>query len=356
MKMKNTFNLLLILFSAAIVFQACSTSADKTEIPRDIQPIEKVINVKLGAVSTTSQAMKIISTGALTPKDQVRLSFKIGGVISEIYVQEGQTVEKGQLIAKLDRAEIDTHIGKAQIALQKAERDLKRAKSMYADTVATLEIVENATTGRDIAASNLSIAKFNQDYVNLYAPANGKILMRLAEPLEVTGAGNPIVILTPAGKSQVMKVGLADKDIVKVRLGDKAIVTFDAYAGERFNARVTELPELPDQQTGSFPVEFTLQSKGKILKNGFIGKIEITPSSSATFYKIPIEALAEMSGGTAYIYTPDSQKKTANRIAVIPQEIGKDYFTIVKNKSLLLNEVITKGVSYLSDGAMINVQ
>ena len=345
----------LLLLGTATFFNACTKAKSETPSETAAPTPEKIINVKVEPIFTTSKVMPITSTGILTPKDQIRLSFKIGGVISEIYVQEGQTVKKGQLIAKLNQAEINAHIGKAELALQKAERDLKRAQDMYADTVGTLEIVENATTGRDIAVSNLSIAKFNQDYVNLYAPANGKILMRLAEPLEVTGPGNPIVVLTPTGKAQVMKVGLADKDVVKVKVGNRAIVTFDAYPGETFNARISEIAELPDQQTGSFPVEFTIQSKGKILRNGFIGKIEIAPSSALTFYKIPIEALAEMTSETAYIYVPDHKNKTARRIAVIPQEIGTDYFTIIKNNQLVLEEVITDGSAYLSDGAGINL-
>ena len=352
--MKSLKCYLILLFGVSIVLlQACTEA--KTEIPPDTKPVEKIVNVQVESVPTTRQAMPIISTGILTPKDQIRLSFKIGGVISEIYAREGQAVKKGQLLAQLEQAEIDVQIGKAEIALAKAERDLKRANDLYADTVGTLELVENATTGKDIASTNLRIAKFNQEYVKLYAPANGRILMRLAEPLEVTGPGNPILVMTPAGKAQVMKVGLADKDIVKVRLGNKAKVTFDAYPGEVFTASITEISELPDQQTGTFPVEFTVRSRGKILKNGFIGQIEIIPSTALTFYKIPVEALVEMSGSSAYIFTPDNNNNTAKRIAVTPQEIGSDYFTVVKTKQFQLKKVITEGAPYLSDGKKINI-
>ena len=339
-----------------MLIQACTEA--KTEDLKEVNAttVEKTVNVAVEKVTTTRQAMPIVSTGALVPKDQVRLSFKIGGIITDILVDEGQYVKEGQLIAKLDREEIDAQINKAKIALGKAERDLQRANDLYTDTVGTLEIVENATTGRDIAAANLKIAQFNQDYVNLYAPTSGKILMRLAEPLEVTGPGNPIVVLTPSGKSQVMRVGLADKDVVKVRLGNKAKVTFDAYPGEVFNATITEIPELPDQQTGAFPVEFTVQSRGKILKNGFIGRIEIIPAASLAFYKIPIEALVEVTSSSAYVYVPNEGKEKARRVAVVPQEIGNDYFTVVKSEALVLDEVITEGANYLSDGMKIVVK
>lgn len=350
--MLNTAKYIFIIFAAATILQACSKN--KSEPPTEsAAPTEKVISVKTAEVTTTKQAMPIVSTGTLVPKDEIQLSFKIGGVIANILVKEGQFVKKGQLIATLEQGEINAQVAQAQSALTKAERDLQRAKNLYADTVGTLEIVQNAQTGKEVAASNLSIAQFNQRYANIYAPTNGTVLVRRAEPQEITGPGNPVVIMTPSNKSKVMRVGVADKDLVKIRLGDRAKITFDAYPNEVFTARVSELPQLPDQQTGTFPIELTVNARGKMLRNGFIGKIEITPSSSVSYYKIPIEALVEVTSSTAYIFVPDG--KTAKRIEVKPQEIGQDYFIISKSGEQLV-EVITEGAPYLANGATINIQ
>jgi RND family efflux transporter MFP subunit len=350
--LRNTTKYILIAFIAATIFQACSEA--KSETPTEsAAPTEKVTTVKTAEVTTTKQAMPIVSTGMLVPKDEIKLSFKIGGVIADILVEEGQFVKKGQLIAKLEQEEINAQVAQAQSALTKAERDLARAKNLYADTVGTLELVQNAETGKEVAASNLSIAQFNQRYANIYAPTSGTILVKRAEPQEITGPGNPIVVMTPSNKSKVMRVGVADKDLVKIKLGDRAKITFDAYPNQVFTARVSELPQLPDEQTGTFPIELTVNSKGKMLRNGFIGKIELNPSTSVAYYKIPIEALVEVTSSTAYIYIPDGNQ--AKRIEVQPQEIGQDHFIISKSGEQLV-EVITEGAPYLANGSKINIQ
>ena len=107
--------------------------------------------------------------GKLASKEELKLSFKTGGIISEIFVDEGQTVKKGQVLAKLNLSEIQAQVNQAILGLDKAERDYRRANNLYKDSVVTLEQLQNTTTALDIAKSNVKIAEFNLQFSTIKA-------------------------------------------------------------------------------------------------------------------------------------------------------------------------------------------
>ena len=156
--MKNITTILIFILTATI-YQSCTTgNAKDTEQPKP----EKVITVKTAAVEKSTKPVGVTATGILGIKDDVKLSFKIGGIIEAVYVKEGDFVKERQILAKLNQTEINAQVRQAEIGLNKSQRDLKRVENLYKDTVATLEQVQDLTTALDVAKSNVEIAKFNQ--------------------------------------------------------------------------------------------------------------------------------------------------------------------------------------------------
>lgn len=345
--------LTLISFIFIFIVGCKETYVSKAEIA-----VTEKINIPTVGVANivkTVEPIPIQASGTIAPKAEINLGFKIGGVIQNILVKETQAVRKGQILATLRTTEIDAQVGKARQAVKKAERDLIRIKKMYADTVATLENVEDLTTVLEVAKSDLAVAQFNQNYSKITAPVDGKILKRFAENNELTSPGSPIFrIATINEKGFAMNIGVADKDVIKIRLGDEAKVLFDAYPNEIFPAYVTEIAEEADPRTGVFPVELTINSNNKkILKNGFIGKVKLFPSNQAPYLKIPINALVEGYKDKANIYLLKNNK--AHKISIQPIYIGADFFTVSPNALKDNYIVITEGAAYLKDGMEVNI-
>src|SRR5881409_2151738 len=109
-------------------------------------PAGDAVAVRVASVSIDRLAPPVTATGTLGPKEEVTLSFKVGGVVSRIFVDEGRAVRAGDSLAVLDLSEIDAAVVRARSAAEKAERDLTRARRLYADSVATLEQAQNAQT------------------------------------------------------------------------------------------------------------------------------------------------------------------------------------------------------------------
>ncbi|MEO0899313.1 MAG: efflux RND transporter periplasmic adaptor subunit [Bacteroidota bacterium] len=331
---------------------ACDTE-EKKQATVDVQ--SKVLPVSLSPIIPVQQGLAITSSGIVGSRKEVRLSFKIGGVVKDVYIQEGKAVRKGQLLASLNTQEIEAQVIQAEAGLAKANRDLERVNQLYQDTVATLEQVQDLTTARDVADANLNIAQFNQKYAKIYAPANGRILKRFAEKGEIIGPGNPVYMLAAEDESQVIRIGISDKDVVRLNLGDAAQITFDALPGKEVKGRVVEIAAGANPRNGTYEVEIALSKNPYNIKNGFVGQVNLYPKAQEGDVKVPMGALVEADRQQAVIYVPDSSHTHARRMTLRDFQLG-DSFLIVSGEQLLgIEEVITEGARYLTDDAQINI-
>jgi RND family efflux transporter MFP subunit len=190
----------------------------------------------------------VVGSGVLASKKEAKLSFKNGGIVAALRADEGQDVRKGQVLAVLDLTEIDAQVAQARNNFEKAQRDRDRVQRLYADSAATLEQMQNATTGFEVASAAFTAARFNREHSVIVAPENGRILRRQVEEGELINPGSSVFLFAGggAGEGWVVRTGIADRDMVKLKIGDRAKMTFDAYPGVSFPAVVTEIAAAAD--------------------------------------------------------------------------------------------------------------
>lgn len=343
--MKTIFTNLIIIGSFLMFYASCNTKT---------QADEK--NERIRVKTITSQrrefALPIRTSGKLASKNEFKLSFKTGGIISRIYTDEGQNVRKGQVLARLNLLEIQAQVSQAKLAYEKAGRDMQRAENLYNDSVATLEQFQNTKTAYEVAKANLEIASFNLQHSTIKAPANGKILKRLAEQNELIAPGHPLFIMASTDKEWIVRVNITDKDIVKITTGDSAFVYFDAYRNEVFPATVSETGNFADPYTGTFEVELKIKNNKKPLVSGFIAKAEIIPAQKLTIYPVPVDVLIEASGFEAFIYEVKNNKPIKTKVGILTLN---DNEALIKSGIDSTTLIISDGIHYLSSGKEIEI-
>ena len=346
----QTKHFLWIAASTALFVASCA----KKTIEKESN--EKAICVKAEKIAETNAITSIQYSGILSSKRISKLSFKTGGIIKNLLVEEGVSVKKGQLLASLDMTEISAQVQQARLAFEKAERDLKRTKNLFADSVVTLELIQNATSAYEAVLETKNIAEFNLRYSQIVAPANGKIISKLAEENELTGPGMPVLIFSEQGSDDwVVKTGVSDKDMVALKKGDKATITFDAFQGKEFTAQVTQLAELADPISGTFEVELTVKSPTTNFINGLVANIKINSTNPRLVSLIPPDAITEADGNKAYVFVVDSEKLIAKKVPVTIAFIQDSNIAVTEplNK---LGKVIVLGAAYLEDGTKIKLE
>jgi multidrug efflux system membrane fusion protein len=340
--------------TAFIILSALLSCDSGKEKPVNEVIEETVIPVKITLIETEARSEPIRVAGTVASSEEARLSFKVGGIVSRVYVKEGQAVRKGQLLAVLDMTEIDAQVSQAIFSAEKSERDLKRVQNMLKDTAATLEQFQNATTGFDVAQQNLKIAKFNQSYASIVSPIDGTVTRKQINEGEFAGPGTPGLIITSSRrKDWVMRVNISDRDWARLKLGDKATVQLDAYPEDTFAGSVSNLAQSADPVSKLYQAEVKIDPAGKRFATGLFGKVELVSSQSRQYASIPVEAVIEGNGNKGFVFVNENGK--AKRL---PITIGYlDGEKVLVSQGLEnVKAVITSGSAFLTDSSSLEIK
>lgn len=317
-----------------------------------VKEIKQKPQVRTTIVEEKEITFPIHTSGKLASKSETKLSFKTGGIIKNIYVDEGQQVPEGKLLAALDLSEVKSMARQAELGLQKAQRDYQRAQNLYNDSVATLEQFQNARTAVEVARSNVRIARFNLEHSEIHAPSQGKLLKRIAEENEVIPPGYPVFLFASTENAWVVRVNLTDKDIVRVSLLDSALVRFDAYPGKTFTGQVAEIGNSADPYTGTYEVELLMTHQPDKLVSGFIAKVDIYPSATENRVIIPLEALIDGNGLKGTVYLVENNVASKREVTILSI---RDDGIVLSGGVEPGDEIVIEGGEYLRDNTEVQV-
>ncbi len=325
---------------------ACSQAVEVQEMPAT--PV-RTETARLGPA-----APPISASGSVAAKDELRLSFKVAGIVRRIAVQEGETVKRGQRLAEIELAEVNAQVEQARELAAKASRDLDRSERLYADEVITLEQLQDLRTEAAVASAQLDSARYNQGYAVITAPRDGVVLRRLAEERELVPAGQAVLVIGAAEAGYVVRAAIADREIVQLRLGDVATIRMDAYPGEGFEGEVSELAAAANERSGLFDIEVRLRELPPRLASGLVARITLTPSGSGAEQRVHVPFAAIVEGdrdrASVFVLVDGKVARRAVRIAYI----GSDSVAIAEG--LKAGEtVVTDGALYLEDGERVAV-
>ena len=339
---------------AALMLAACGReSAPDAKSQADAAP------VRAETVETVAVADDVRSVGVLTPRDEYRLSFKVGGLVDDVAVDVGDRVRRGQVLAVIKRAEVDAAVAQASEAAEKARRDLERGRRLRADEVATEEQVQDLATAYNVARSSLETAQFNARFARIEAPGDGVVLQRLADENELVQPGQPVIVMGATDAGWIVRTALADRDAVRVNLGDAARVTFDAFPGREFAGKVTRIGSSADPMTGTFEVEIEVTPDGARFARGLVAKVLLDIRDPDTRGQagrtvVPITAVVEANGNEATVYVLDPRDGIARRRQVTLGPMVGDRIIIAAGLAAG-EQVITDGAAWLADGRAVRV-
>ena len=329
----------------------CSSSTpSETSTPQ----VGQAIPVSLVPLQSSPLSTSITGSGTFSTKDETLLSFKLGGIVAKVLVEEGDAVKAGQIVASLDLTEIQAGVRQSKLAYEKALRDHQRAARLYTDSVATLEQFENSKTALEIAEQQLNTANFNLAQSQIRATKNGFVLKKFVNPGQLVGSGTPILQINGAASGAwVLKVTLSDQQWSSIQMGDQAELT-PAASSKWIPAKVTQKSQSADPVTGTYWVELSPESTKEIsLASGMFGKARIQPSQTVQGWEVPFESVLDANGESGFVFVVDGQ--IAKKVKV---QLGKITPNSIQVLSGLENykSLIVSGSAYLSDGSTIQVK
>jgi RND family efflux transporter MFP subunit len=350
--MSNLTRILALLF-ALCVLPACSAAdppAPGTPAAAASSAAARPVAVALPMPG--AEPTRIRATGRLESADELRLSFKVAGVLASLAVDAGDRVAAGQVLAQLDPTETAAAVARAEQSLEKAQRDLTRAEEVFGRGLVSREQRDNAATARDIAAADLRSVRFNQQFARIVAPAAGRVKQRLAEAGEVIAAGQPVLTVSSESRGWLLRAAFADRDALRLAPGDAAEVRFDAMPGRRFEGRITRIAGQADAATGMIEVELALDAGDAPLRSGLLGKLAVAASADSAVLSIPVSALLQADGAEAQVLVVVDGRARLRRIALGAIGSGR---VDVRDGLAADEQVIVAGAAFVDDGEAVRI-
>lgn len=348
----KTYQYTLPFLFILLIGISCTSSEEKTSIPKKGNPVPVTV-LKLNKSDLSSP---ISASGNFTTNDETVLSFKTGGIISKTYVQEGDPVRKGQLLASLDLTEVQAGLNQAKLALDKAKRDHDRANRLYTDSVATLEQFQNSETALQIAQEQYNSVEFNLEYSQIRANQNGYVLRKFANNGQQVGPGTPVFQINGAQDSPwIFKANVNDVNWALIQEGDSSQVFLETSSEQTFIGEVVRKSRAADPYSGSWWVEIQIQNPPKnVLASGLFARSEIYPSKQSEGWEIPYASLFDAQGDQGYVFVVGKNDQASR----VPVQLGRISNQTVQVLSGLENfdQLIVSGSAYLSDNSPIQIQ
>lgn len=335
--------LLIIPFLALLI--SCSSGVENQEVER----VEKV-RVRTTSYEKTDYEFTLDFSGEVKAWKKVNLSFNVRGKIDRFYFDEGHKVNKGNLMARLEKDDYQALRNQSHAQWEKAKRDHERSRRLWEEGSIPEQLVQDAQTALKASAAALEAAELNLKHCLLYAPFSGHVAYRYGEEKEMVAGGQTVFTLMDLSRVLV-EVGVPEKNIERIKKGQKASVNFEAIPGKTFEGKVTQVAvsSLPDIRL--FKVELTVENPKFIIKPGMTAVLNIVIDKMEGVYIFSLDA-SVLRNGSRTIFLASNSK--AKKVTLVDYIISGDKL-IVRDPLPEKGQIITAGQDILFDGMQISV-
>ncbi|MDR1356447.1 MAG: efflux RND transporter periplasmic adaptor subunit [Tannerellaceae bacterium] len=352
--MKKKKRIIIIATSSVVVITCLAIFAGKSKAGGAFQ----LATVK---VERTTLSNSVTATGTVEPVVKVEVGTQVSGIIDRIHVDYNSTVTKGQLLAEMDKINLQAELisNEADLASSKTEfeyqqRNYERSKMLHEKQLISETDFETATYNYERAKSsydrNLSVmtrVRRNLEYATITSPIDGVVINRAVEEGQTVAAGfSTPTLFTIANDLRQMRViaDVDEADIGQVEDGQNVEFSVDAYPNDVFEGKVTQvrLEATVTSNVVTYEVVISAYNPDLKLKPGLTANVIIYTLERPGILTIPSKALR---------FVPDEETLKAMKLSIAETDSrapqGKK---IVWQKvgSILQPKVVTTGVSSLN--------
>lgn len=278
-------------------------------------PLVSVVVPGRSAVART-----ITATGSLAARREMPVGVSgEGGIVTRVLVEPGQWVEKGQVLAQVDRsvqtqtaASLAAQIKVAQADATLAQSELDRAKQLVSRGFISRADIETKTATRDAAAARVTVARAqlaqqqaSNGRLDIRAPARGLVLTRSVEAGQVVSAGSGVLFRMAEGGQLELRAQVSENDLRGLHVGSQARVT-PVGGGETFSGEVWQVSPVIDPTTRQGIARIALNYSPALRPGGFASAAIVAGTTNVP--ELPNAAIqSDDKGNYVYVVGPDDK-------------------------------------------------
>lgn len=286
----------------------------KTTLPNP----EKAIKVSTAKVSTAESTYSLRYSGTIEASQTIPLTFQTTGTIEKIYVEVGDIVKKGQLLASIDNSDM-LNIYKVTLSKYDQAKDAyDRLKSVHDQgSLPEIKWVEMETS-MEQAKSSLELSKNNLDKCNMRAPVDGIVGRRNISPGQSALGASLAPIEIVQIETVLVKISVPENEIGKITKGQKAVFSVSALEGNQFEGVVINVSPVADVISRTYTVKISVQNLKYELKPGMVCDVMLNLNRETVLLVVPYKAVSKDSDGKTFVFivSPDGMRAIKQNVTV----------------------------------------
>jgi RND family efflux transporter MFP subunit len=311
------------------------------------------VPVSVKEIQPESFAHYMYVNGRLEAENDAYISPEMNGQIERIYVQEGQEVKEGQLLASLNTSITESSIREVETGLELAQKLYEKQKDLWDQNIGSeLQYLE-AKNAKEQAEARLETLRAQLDMARIKAPFAGTVEKIMQKEGELAIPGVQLIQLISLDDLKLYG-NVSERYMTSIRKGDQVTVTFPEVEGISVKTPIHRVGNVIDNASRTFRIEIKINNKNRALKPNMYSMIRINDFSSDKAFVVPSVAIKQDIKGN-YLYVADLQTEKAVKRYV---KIGLSF----EDQTMILeglnggDNAIVKGFAQVSDGVDIDLR
>ncbi len=345
----NKLAMAVSLSLAVVMLSGCDSQ-------KEVTVTAPIINLALTEIVMPKANTDLTFNGVIRSAERADLSFQVNGRVSHIFVNEGDKVHQGQLLAKLDPKDAQTAFSKAQLELNNTKKDYSRGKSIYESSQAIAKSdLDELLTRYNLAKNRLEEAKNQLAYTQLKAPFDGIIGRKLIDNHVQIQANTPILTLHNLDNLEVV-VNIPDTVMLTGMQCNKANAEINNIPGHLLPLSLRTYSTQADPVTQTFSIVLGLDDlKGLNILPGMSVKVSPSlvecPEENNNPLTVPLTAVVPDNKNQQFVWVVGSNNIVSKRYVTVGV-INKNNITVTKGLNAG-ERIVIAGVSKLKNGMEI---
>lgn len=327
-----------------------------TESISELDPQEKIPLITTFVVKDTLFNHYIELQGNVTTKENIVIFPEYSGVLTKVYVKEGQKVSKGQALAKINDGGLSQQVAQLQIQTDLAKTTYERQKRLWDQKIGSE--IQYLQAKSNFEAQQKAVSQLQQQVAKtvVRAPFSGTIDDIMTDQGTVVGPGQSQLFRLVSLKNMYVETDVPESYITNVTNG-KNVELFFPVLGKKMDAKVRQASDFINPANRTFKVEITVPEKDKSIKPNLTARLKINDYTNPEAILIPQGIISENANGEQYIYTisdKSGDKGKAIRTFITTGKTQGDNIEVLTGLKSSM-EVVDKGARSVKDNQEVKI-
>ncbi len=295
--------------------------------------------------------------GNVETDQNVVLNAEYSGVLTNIYVKEGQRVSKGQRLAKIDDGGLSSQVAQQEAQMALAQTTFERQQRLWEQKIGSEIQYLQAKTNYESAKSVTQQLRSQLAKTVITAPFSGVVDEIISDPGQVVVPGQTPVIRLVNLSDMYVKASIPETYLKNIKKGTQVKVNL-ASINEEFTGTVSQVSNYINPNNRSFDIQVEIPNKDGMVKPNLIATVKVNDYTAENVITVPENILQENAAGEtiAYLYQPVNDSVGVAKRVLLETGLSYENHTEVKSGLKKGDTIIKEGAKTLRDGQKVTIK